>query len=506
MVGSEDCLTLNVWAPAFAPNQVPKGDKRLPVMVWIHGGGNTIGTAAFYEGGQLATSQNVLVVAVQYRLGPLGWLSSRALRAEADFPAEASGNFGTLDLLRALEWVRDNAEAFGGDPGNVTVFGESAGASNAYTLLLAPRAKGLFHRAIIQSGGFWSHTPEEAEAFHPAGHKNSSSEIAARMLLKQKKGKDLEAAKKEIAAMSDEALAAFLRSKSPQELFDEYGASWGIGLLDAPLVFRDGSLLPESDWIERFANPNGWNRMPVLLGSNRDEMKLFLFFDPKFIRRTFGLPRFVDEPRFQAVAEALSRSWKLTSVDLPAAAMLRSGAKQVFAYRWDWDGEPTRGGADLSRMLGAAHGLEIPFVFGHFEMGALSPFFDEADAPEREQLSKAMGSYWAEFARKGDPGTGGQSNLPRWSPWDDSSHEAPRYVLLNVEKKGGVRMASQAESAERLLADIDADARLPSQKDRCGVFHQLVRWGTALTKESYPKAGKHGCAEFPFADFPWQKR
>src|SRR5262249_11867553 len=125
VIGSEDCLTLDVWAPRFEPGAVPAAGARLPVMVWIHGGGNSIGRAGFFEGGNLAARENVVVVAVQSRLGPLGWFRHAALREGAD-AADASGNFGTLDLIRALEWVRDDVAAFGGDPGNVTVFGESA--------------------------------------------------------------------------------------------------------------------------------------------------------------------------------------------------------------------------------------------------------------------------------------------------------------------------------------------------------------------------------------------
>ena len=158
--GQEDCLYLNVFAP-----KAPGVGKR-PVMVWIHGGGNSIGTASFYDGSHLATSQDVVVVTTQYRLGPLGWLRHAALRAGTTDATEQSGNFGTLDLVAALRWVRDNAAAFGGDPDNVTIFGESAGGQDVYTLLLAPQARGLFHRAIAQSGGLSNTTSGARRALH----------------------------------------------------------------------------------------------------------------------------------------------------------------------------------------------------------------------------------------------------------------------------------------------------------------------------------------------------
>src|SRR5262249_60463608 len=122
----EDGLYLNVCAPRFAPAQVPTGKARLPVMVWIHGGGNVVGLADFYDGGNLAASQNVVIVTLNYRLGPLGWFRHAALRGPDTSPAERSGNFGTLDLVRALEWVRDSIAAFGGGPPNATVFAAPA--------------------------------------------------------------------------------------------------------------------------------------------------------------------------------------------------------------------------------------------------------------------------------------------------------------------------------------------------------------------------------------------
>src|SRR5262249_4077891 len=140
-VGSEDCLTLNVWTPRFAAADVPRGGARLPVMVWIHGGGNTIGHAAFFDGGHLAATEEVVVVTIQYRVGPFGWFRHPALATDGVSALERSGNYGTLDQVRALEWVRDNIEAFGGDPGNVTVFGESAGALDTLMLLLVPQAR-----------------------------------------------------------------------------------------------------------------------------------------------------------------------------------------------------------------------------------------------------------------------------------------------------------------------------------------------------------------------------
>lgn len=150
VVGSEDCLYLNVYAPRFAAKDVPAGAQRLPVMLWIHGGGNSIGEAGFYHPGKLAADERVIVVTTNYRLGPFGWMRHAALRDGASLE-EQSGNFATLDLIRALQWVHENIAAFGGNPDNVTIFGESAGALSVELLLASPAARGTFDKAIAQS-------------------------------------------------------------------------------------------------------------------------------------------------------------------------------------------------------------------------------------------------------------------------------------------------------------------------------------------------------------------
>jgi para-nitrobenzyl esterase len=510
IVGAEDCLTLNLWAPPYSPGKVPKRGDLLPVMLWIHGGGNSIGTAAFYDGGKLAAEQKVVVVSTQYRLGPLGWLRHRALRAGQSDAGDLSGNFGTLDLVRALEWVRDNAEAFGGDPGNVTIFGESAGGHDVYSLLLSPAAKGLFHRAIVQSGSLARATPDQAEAFTddtPAGRPNSSNEVLAKLLLGDGEATDRATAKQRIAAMGDAEVARYLRGKTAEQLLKVYAADKrGVGMLDMPLVFGDGAILPAGDWLEELGKPSGWNQVPVMTGTNLDEARLFLFMNPQRIWKLFWvLPRFVDQPSYLATADAESRMWKLNAVDAPAAAMRASGAPDVFAYRFDWRGEPTVQGADLSAMIGAGHGIEIPFVFGHFSLGRTGAMlFDEASAASREQLSSQMRAYWAEFARAGRPDTGGAAGLPAWTAWDESAPDKPKFMILDLPGAGGLRMSAQVENRERIIADVEADSRLPTQKDKCLVYRDITGFMRGFTREQYLTAGKLGCAAFPFDDYPWE--
>ncbi|HEY8515846.1 MAG TPA: carboxylesterase family protein [Candidatus Binatia bacterium] len=499
--GQEDCLTLNVWTPRFPAGQVPTGADRLPVMVWIHGGGNTIGTASFYEGGRLAAEENVVVVAIQYRLGPFGWMRHPALRADASDDAERSGNFATLDQIRALEWVRDNISAFGGDPNNVTIFGESAGARNVYALVLAPQARGLFHRAIAQSGGTATTSADVAERFadDPAGegHPQSSNEILLRLLQRDGTAADRAAAKARLAAMSEQDVASYLRGKSAYDILTAYEPQGDSGMINLPRLFADGAVLP-TEPLASLARPGAHADVPLMAGTNRDENKLFMFASPEWITyRLWILPRFVDEKMYLTHAEYLARMWKAAGADEPASALRRAGGAEAYVYRFDWDEEPTVLGADLSKMLGAAHAFEIPFVFGHFDLGrAGNMIFTDDNLAGREQLADAMMAYWAEFARTGNPGTGGGQH-PQWLPW-----RGKQTMVFDTPADGGVRMEEIVETREKILADVEQDPRLPSRKERCALYRTLVQsWH--FTAEDYWKVAGGSCASFPLDAYPW---
>jgi para-nitrobenzyl esterase len=226
IVGSEDCLALNVWAPKFEPQNVPTGDKKLPVMVWIHGGGNTIGSANTYQGDNLAGGQNVIYVGLNYRLGVLGWFSHKAIRDTSIDPLDASGNYGLLDMIAALQWVQDNIAAFGGDPDNVTIFGESAGGRDVYALLASPVAKGLFHKAISQSGSAHTTTLQHAENFSDddvPGMALSSNELISKVLVGSDRANDRDDAIELMAQMGSGEKVGFMRDRSVEEIFSAIG-------------------------------------------------------------------------------------------------------------------------------------------------------------------------------------------------------------------------------------------------------------------------------------------
>ncbi len=507
IIGDEDCLYLDVYAPRLEPDAMAAGGHQLPVMLWIHGGGNSIGRAGFYDGGNLAATHDLVVVAINYRLGPFGWFRHAALRGERTSAAERSGNFGTLDTIRALEWVQENIAAFGGDPDNVTIFGESAGGRNVLSLLLSPLARGLFHRAVMQSGGMGGATAVEAEAFADAtvpGHPYSSGEVVAKLLVHDGTGADPAAARTRIASMSGAELEGYLRGKSHQEILTVYAEDPDSppSMLNFPQVFRDGAVLPRERPIERLAR-GAYNRVPFVLGTNRDENKIFMAFDPALAGWRLGLfPVALDEDRYQAEARHRANAWKARSVDGPAALMRAAQGPSVYAYRWDWDEERSVPFLyDGPKMLGASHGFEIPFVFGHWDLGPDTMLIFAGGSREgREILSGQMMSYWAEFAYSGSPGRGREGDLPEWPAWDDSSKEAPKYIVFDSPADGGLRLASETYNVERVIAELIDDPRLAGGGDRCAVLRGLAEW-RYLSREQYTAIDV--CGSYAYDAYPW---
>ncbi|HET8840499.1 MAG TPA: carboxylesterase/lipase family protein [Ktedonobacteraceae bacterium] len=384
---SEDCLYLNIWSPGA-------GEEKRPVMVYIHGGAFTLGSASdpWYDGTSFAARHNIVVVSVNYRLGILGFVSLQDL-AGAD--AGYTGNCGLLDQIAALQWVRENIAAFGGNPDQVTVMGESAGAMSIGALLGMPAARGLFQRAILQSG--------------------AAGDLATRAQAKQ-------VAQALLAKLELEVTQAAELEKVPVEALlkvqPELGREFGGVRAFSPMI--DGETLPRHP-LAMIAQGSATN-VAILAGTNRDEWRLFALMsrastvDEELLGRIFG-----DEAQHalsmytQARADASSEmAWIDIMGDLvfriPAIRLAEGQIRQgtpVWMYRFDWE-SPAFGG-----LLGAAHAMEIPFVFNTLDVG-LSRMFT-GDSPDRQPLSDLMHASWAAFIRNGDPTVVG---LPTWPSYD----------------------------------------------------------------------------------------
>jgi para-nitrobenzyl esterase len=451
LIGNEDCLYVDVYAPPNAAN--------LPVMMWIHGGSNTWGWGDQYDGSQLAIDQNVIVVVVQYRLGPLGFFSHPAVREDAQIDADRAANFATLDQIAALEWIRDNIAAYGGDAGTVTVFGESAGGTNVAALMGSPMASGLFHRAIMQSGSANAISVEEAEGT-TGSEANASLDIAPMITGGGVSADDLRGA----------PLAAVYNAYSPE------GES-----VDLPTVIADGVTIPEGGLMQAFASPETFNAVPLITGTNRDEVKLYNGLNPELVSRRLGIFfRIRDENLYEAVSEYQSRIWAINAVDEIAATMTAGGHDDVWAYRFDWDEGGSNLFLDSAEIFGAMHSMEIPFVFNRFEFfgSRLDPIvFNDDNADSRIALAREMGSYWARFARQGEPG----GDWARWS-------EGPARMRFDTPADGGSVMMAGEFTIEGLASDISSDVRLTAE-ERCRLVSSMEGRYFDDTREVRPLTG-----------------
>ena len=510
ITGSEDCLYLSVYAPAFTTKEV--AEKALPIMVWVHGGGNTHGAGSMYDGSRLAAEQNVIVVSINYRLGPLGWFLHPALNHNGT-EADKSGNYGTLDILMALEWVQKNAEFFGGDVNNVTLFGESAGAFDLLSLMLSPLSEGLFHKAVSQSGRISLNPVETAMNYvddDQSGHEFSSQQVELYLHVQDGSAKDVAVARALVNKTSLDEGAQYLRDKGVDELYDAYRYGQAGQIARAPNVFSDGYVLPGGDPYEMFANPEQHLNIPLIIGTNRDEFKLYLFVNPQFVENYFSFyPVIKNEAHYEATADYLTRMWKFKGVDRVASALYESGVQHadangpgVWAYRFDWDEHARPLGIELDKLIGAGHGMEIPFVFGFTSQNEFwSRIQDESNQDSREALSKSMRNYWGEFAHKGNPGKGQAGKERPWLAWNGASSGAMKYMILDSVEGGDNRMSNEIVSIASIESDIAVDQRLEDDKSKCAVFAALTtRAEDFWPAQEYPQRLGGACQAFPLSD------
>ena len=323
--GSEDCLYLDIKAPKT------KSNSSLPVMFWIHGGGNTSGLKDTYDFSKMVRKHNVIVVTINYRLGPFGWFTHPSIQNLQD-GIDKTSNFGTLDIIAALEWVKSNISLFGGDPDNVTIFGESAGGHNVLSLLVSKKAKGLFHKAISQSGYTTSISQEKAyrQSKSSPTSEHTSQKIVNKLLEKAglKSQKDL----------SNTEVRKILKELDARDFFINY--SDRPSYQEIPLLTADGIAIPFDGLKQSLSNKNHVNIVPTIAGSNKDEVKLwlasaeyFVGLEYSFFGSLLGVPRvgLKDEAAFELFNSYRSRAWKLRGVDNPLRSLASAGNNDLYA-------------------------------------------------------------------------------------------------------------------------------------------------------------------------------
>jgi para-nitrobenzyl esterase len=414
----DDSLTLNVWASS----DTESGDRK-PVMVWVHGGAYVLGSAAqpLYRGKALARDGDAVIVTANYRLGAFGFLDLSSFSTER---TRFESNLGLRDVLFALQWVRDNIAAFGGDPGRVTLFGESAGAGIVTTLLASPAAAGLFSSAIAQSSPATS------------VYDTSRSRVIARQFLET-----LGVGVDDVDRLRDAPISELLAAS--KRLFDEVPVRTPGTLAYAPIV--DGELVP--DYPVAVARAGGTHPVPLIIGTNKHEAALFRFMKsplmpitPMAIKAMFEQIA-AEQPGLQLPSEAQLGSAYRGRGKTPGMGVARdigfrmpsiwfaeghSAVAPVYAYRFDWSTPMLR----LIR-LGAAHATELPYVWGNLVAGSKDPTFKLGGLKAGTAVSERIRTRWLNFAAGGEPV--GPPGEPRWRPYRDGDR-----ATLMIDKRDTV--------------------------------------------------------------------
>ena len=462
VVGTEDCLYLDISAPKdFA-------EANYPVMFWIHGGGNTTGTKNYYDFTKLVESQKVIVVTINYRLGALGWFTHPAIQG-MQTELDSASNFGTLDIIQALQWVQDNIGQFGGDANNVTIFGESAGGHNVYTMLASPLAKGLFHKAIAQSGYTISNSLENAYNFKAANSyvTKGSWQVVEDLLVKQQGSSQ--------QSYSIEQLHRLLKYVDAREFIGLYNRGDKIDYI--PLTTADGIVIPQKGLLAALADPQYAKDVPVISGANKDEVTLWLGLHRYFIDVAYPLTRLLparmtikDPQLYRFWVRVRSQAWKARGVDEPLDALELAGYENLFAYRFDWDDQKKSFFADFPNIIGAAHGTDISFVTGDFKYGPITSYIYPESA-ERDQMQRTVMNIWGDFAETATPD---KSLSFQWQAYSSTDK-----AYVHLDKDEFLALDFETQTLDSLLASV-ASFDDASYAEKCIlVWETLINIGDA---------------------------
>lgn len=430
-VGAEDCLTLDL----FRPNT---GETGLPVLVYIHGGNNQGGTSREINAEELALSANAVVVSLNYRLGLLGFNALPAL--QTGNAEEDSGNYTMLDFARSLDWLRENAAAFGGDGGNITVSGFSAGGRDVMALLISPIFAGKFQKAISFSGGMTLAEDAAsagliADAIAPLvvadGLKPDAKEAAAWLLTTAPEVRDY------LYKLPAERLVALMTDA-------------GIRMAVFPHLYNDGVVLPR----EGYATTT-YNSVPLIMVTGSKEFSLFARGASEF--KTLDDNQLLADPGMLAEYEFAighgSDLYTLFNAEQSAEAMLENYHAPIYTLRIAWGGDEAIVGERMARLYGSFHGVWIPF-FTARTTGFSSTFPEAFDNMGAKDLTLQVGEYVRNFIRDGDPNGDG---LVNWMPWDSATTGPTQLVLDADMEKANISQSEERTAYADLLAAIEAD-------------------------------------------------
>jgi len=453
-------LYLDIQAPVNNLN------KRLPVMFWIHGGGNTSGVKDYYDFSEFIKQQQVIVVTINYRLGPMGWFTHPAIQGPQN-GLDKTSNFGTLDIIQALRWVQNNITEFGGDSDNVTIFGESAGGHNVLSLLSSPISNGLFHKAISQSG--YTTTFTLKEAFGSDLNGDTVNELGSDLALSQNDLSGYGSIKKlymEDPLKYGKEFQRYLRSIDGKDLFNAYNKISDDTFDRLPLLTRDGIVLHINGMRAGLVSSKNKKNIPVIAGSNKDELSLWLGTNQYFVKGSYPLTKLIPIPKIEFRKEELyklwvktrSQGWKLRGVDHPLMDLEQAGYSSLFAYRFDWDDQKSSYFADFPSLIGAAHGFEISFITGDYKFGPIGRYVYPKGVL-RDEMQETMMNAWASFAKNGVPDVGKKLEWSRFTSKERAFLKLDSNESLSMDKEmlslkyilGNVRLSPVGTLLEKCL-------------------------------------------------------
>ena len=462
-VGTEDCLYLDISAP------VRKESELLPVMFWIHGGGNTSGLKDLYDFNKMVRRHNVIVVRINYRLGPFGWFYHPSIQGFQS-GIDKTSNFGTLDIIAALRWVKKNITLFGGDPENITIFGESAGGHNVLSLLVSNKSKGLFDKAISMSGYTTSIDPIDAfkQEKESSTSSHTSSEIVKKIL------EDFVDQKEEY---TNQEIREVLLNLTTEDFFKHYANRETYE--EIPLLTSDNIVIPKMGLRRALYEEDYVNKVPTIAGSNRDEVKLWLATAEYFVELDFSpvgsllsIPkvRLKSEDAFEAFNYYRSHAWKIRGVDIPLEGLYKSGNHNLFAYRYDWDDHRRYVVGDFKKLIGAAHATEIPLLAGNAKLVGGYPLSDLIYPAGKSKLftSRNMMRFWTNFAKNGEPGE--STNSIKWDPIVKDKELTSSYIIL--DRKENLKMNNNKKTFKSLAEELYIDKRV-NDLEKCVILLQM---------------------------------
>ena len=426
-----DALFLNVYRPK-------KLSKAVPVMVFLHGGGNVGGTPNM-NFSTFVDETEVIVVSVEFRQGAFGWLQSEALKTGNKYTD--SGNFAMLDIKLALEWVRDNIGFFGGDAGNVTLSGFSAGARDSLNAMISPIMTGLFHKVVSFSGGMTTCSKQEGRKW--------TDEKLAKILVRRGRFSKKKRALRYVKRISVKKKKKLLDSLSDKEIKKMAGSS-GLRLTNFPQCFRDGTVIPKDgfDCLEY----GGYHRVPMIIATNRSEfanmsyksMQRILTKRPKTFRNRKQFYRLLKIAK--TYGSELQSSFYLEK--LASKIAIDPYHSDIYTYRFQWGESAGVTSENYARYVGAIHGMDVDFLLNRYKRGekdTSDSIYNMRNKPGREQLSQVMRGYMKRFLYTGNPNTTEADFVkqPLWKKWSRDKHAERIMTFSATCKKAQAKMTKK---------------------------------------------------------------